>query len=445
VIAFNLDQPDQPTLVGPVIESFASWLDYKDNLLVIGVTSSFKFYNIDDPLNPIEINEYPLVSGRFFLTGVIYNDHLIVSDSRGGENAAIRVLDISDPENPIVLKVGTRAWSDGAYHLRIIDETLVECATNSIRSLDIAQLIEPGIVGAYRNIESGEGRGCVADGKNIVLNGKVFNVDDIKFDQLAEFEPISSQPDALSYGSLARRGIIFIPQHGLVQVLSANGVGQNKLFPQIADGGGYVFELVLTNPGKSTETATLYFRDSAGDPLELVLEGNTIAQSAVDIEIPPGGSLNLKTLGSGNLKTGYAQLYLPNSSSSVVSVGQYYFKGKLAVSVQNVESSKKYHVFVEKDLNVDSGITLVNMAGDDSNCTLTLRDENGDSLDNLFQTLESYGQIAKFFTELFPRYSSSLNFVGSLHVSCFRPFGMAGFRQQDDGTLGSLIASPSSF
>ena len=80
------------------------------------------------------------------------------------------------------------------------------------------------------------------------------------------------------------------------------GQSPTLIFPQLADGGGYVFEILLTNPTLGEESGVVYFWDTSGSPMEIQLAGT--GTTSVAYAIPSGGSKKITSDGAGELKVG---------------------------------------------------------------------------------------------------------------------------------------------
>ena len=174
---------------------------------------------------------------------------------------------------------------------------------------------------------------------------------------------------------------------GVFASLSVFCTGQTLIFPQIADGGGFTLELILTNPTAQEDTGTILFKSSSGDALTLTIDGSEV--SSVSYSMPPGGVYKLQTDGVGDLKGGYATVTSNNSGSQISGTVIYSFNG-MEVSVPSAPLTTEFHVFVERDEGVNSAVALVNtnqgvppFSSGDITVTLLLLDENGLKVDVL--------------------------------------------------------------
>ncbi|HSR53555.1 MAG TPA: hypothetical protein VLV83_22240 [Acidobacteriota bacterium] len=210
------------------------------------------------------------------------------------------------------------------------------------------------------------------------------------------------------------------------------------VFPQIADGGEIRSEIILTNPGRSSERGTIYFRDRAGGPLQLSIQGNPASQ--VEFAVSPGGTFKLVTDG-GDLKLGYAEVFSQNVDSRLT--GSLIFSLNGEVSVTGSEPSKEFHVFTESTTTSRSGMALVNVSTRPADIHLTLRDSDGGVLRDQVLPLESGEGTSAFVDELFP--DAPAQFSGSVHVRSDRFFAMMGLRQRSDLSLSGLSGAPSAF
>src|SRR5262249_51853073 len=98
---------------------------------------------------------------------------------------------------------------------------------------------------------------------------------------------------SLPVGAIALRGRVNERSEFLMTTLRVKDLAEAPssaavVFPHYADGGGWLTQLVLTNPGDSTITGSVQFLDPQGTPAVLKISNQT--DSSFTYSIPPRSS-----------------------------------------------------------------------------------------------------------------------------------------------------------
>jgi len=218
-----------------------------------------------------------------------------------------------------------------------------------------------------------------------------------------------------------------------ISSLSAT-VGQNLVFPHIADGGGWTTELALVNPTDDVITGTVQFfgQGTAGAPadaLELNLNGQT--GSIFTYTIAPRSSWVGKTAGTGPAtRVGSARVTpsASNSAASAAAVFSFRRNGFVVTEsgVAATTAGSGFRLFVESSGNfnaaevgsLQTGIAITNLADTPALATLELTNLDGASVGTTGTILlPAKGQLAMFLNQL-PGFSAIASpFQGILRIA----------------------------
>ena len=240
-----------------------------------------------------------------------------------------------------------------------------------------------------------------------------------------------SSPSSVTSSLFASLIVVFLA----VQLLSAQET-PTLIFPQIADGDGFRFELGLTNVGTHQDEGTIFFKDDDGNPLSIVVEG--ALRSSIEYSVPAGGAFTIQSDGEGSLKGGYATIVSDNTASLLNGNLVYEFNGK--VSVAAAPLSKEYHALAELDASTDTGIAVVNLGASQISITIKLLRDDGSEVEEQTIQLSSGEHQARFISEMFPGAGSS--FKGSIHLKSDSDFAMIALQQFSGTSLATVSSSP---
>ncbi len=220
-----------------------------------------------------------------------------------------------------------------------------------------------------------------------------------------------------------------------------NAQNPTLIFPQIADGGGFRLEVILTNPTAEVETGSISFQASTGDPLPLAISGSEAA--SISYSIPPGGIFKVQTDGAGaEVKSGYATVTSDNTASQITGTVIYNLNG-MDISVASAPISTEFHVFVEKDELSNSGVAFLNPNDEAISISAILLNDVGEEIEAVRVDLSPGQHNAQFVDQLFSGVGQTLR--GSVQAFSDGEFCLIGFRQRSSGSLATLSGSPKAF
>ena len=196
-------------------------------------------------------------------------------------------------------------------------------------------------------------------------------------------------------------------------------------FPQFANGGDTVSDLVLVNVDSKAVTPVVRFYSSAGDPIS----ADSVVDVTEDMELMTDGALSITRaippLGERTIST-HGEGMLTSGSVRVVSDG--YVGGLLrfdsmAVGVAGVGAAQPVNDAVfparRKEGGINTGAAIRNLESEVVSLTCHLM-QDGEMLEMATVELAGNGQQARFINEMFPDADTS-DFTGS--VRCIAPEG----------------------
>lgn len=193
--------------------------------------------------------------------------------------------------------------------------------------------------------------------------------------------------------------------------------------------------ITLLNPDPDQAAqVSIEFRDDAGDPLSVPLEGGQVA-SQLEATLPPGGSRSWQTTRDGPVRTGSAVVSADRRVAGVILFGG-------SVGIAGVGSSSPLREMVapvEKAPGVNTGLALMGL-GPDQVLTLALRDAQGNSLARAELELPAGAHRALFVDEIpWQEPWTAQEFQGSLWVEGEADFAATVIRQSSG--LGTEFAT----
>jgi hypothetical protein len=132
------------------------------------------------------------------------------------------VYDFKDPSYlQLVQRIDT---SELAYHILVMGENLITCASDHITLWDLSRIDYP----QFLSSERGKARVCLADGENLIANGLVFKLGFESLDRVQDFDSQMGLEDAsedvqrelLPYGSAVNPQFVFLAQSSRVLMLA---------------------------------------------------------------------------------------------------------------------------------------------------------------------------------------------------------------------------------
>jgi hypothetical protein len=188
-------------------------------------------------------------------------------------------------------------------------------------------------------------------------------------------------------------------------------------FAQLADGGGYITQVMLSNPGVTDVTATLEaFKTATGTPLTVTFNG--VTSSSFTWKIKSHGSLFLKSAGAGaQPETGWIRVQATGKLGG--SLIYSYFSGGKAISEAGFDPSAPltdFSLTVETRKNYYSGLAVANPNSTPLEVRYVLYDGDGNWRAQSSQPLGAMEHRAKLIEEIFPG-KIPTDFTGSVTAS----------------------------
>jgi hypothetical protein len=205
-------------------------------------------------------------------------------------------------------------------------------------------------------------------------------------------------------------------------------------FPQIADGtgagGGWQTTFYLANRSNSQTTATVTFYDDTGTPMSVSIGGQQTTQ--ITISLPPLATTELKTDGTGVLKTGWATL---QADQSIAGLALFTFLDDSGGFVDEVGSPatialRSTSAFAQTSPGISTGVAIANPNSSPADVTLIATDLNLQEMASTTITLPAMGHIARYITELFPQ-AALRTFDGKIEVISAWPLATLALRQRE--------------
>ncbi len=217
LIVLDVSVPGQATQVD-MRSDFAFYnLAQSGSLLVACGKGRVGLYSIEAPLSPQPLAVIEVPADRYVFSAAIVGQTLYVSEfSTGTPTAsALRIIDISDPTNPTLVRVIDRP--DVAYQLRGIGQSLVEATSHAISLWDVSTPADPLLT----STQVANARFCAVDGENLIVSGAVFRIQDGQLEPVADFTRLGSTSDGWPYGSAVTPEWILLAYSQCVQILAA--------------------------------------------------------------------------------------------------------------------------------------------------------------------------------------------------------------------------------
>ncbi len=212
-------------------------------------------------------------------------------------------------------------------------------------------------------------------------------------------------------------------------------------FAQMADGGGYITQVVLSNPGVTDVTATLeaFKTGTAGAPLTVTFNGQT--SSRFTWKIKAHGSLFLKSAGAASrVETGWIRVKATGSLGGSLTYSC--LSGGKTISEAGLDPSTllaDFHLAVDTRQGYYAGLAVANPGSTPSEVRLVLYDSDGNWKAQSTQPLGAMQQMAKLVEEIFPG-KNLADFTGTVTASATGGSVIATTLRMDKevGTMSSI-------
>ena len=219
LIVFDVSVPRQPTQAEVQTGSTVYNLCRSENLLVACGRGQVQLFSLGTPLSPQSLSVIEVPSDRIVFSAAMVGHTLYTSEMSTGTPTAfaLRIIDISDPTHPSLIKVIDRP--DAAYQLRGIGQSLVEATPGSISLWDVSTPTDPLLT----STQTASARFCAVEGENIVVSGLVFRIQDAQLEPVSVFDHFGGTADGWPYGSAVTGQWILLAYSAGVQILTAAG------------------------------------------------------------------------------------------------------------------------------------------------------------------------------------------------------------------------------
>ncbi len=232
---------------------------------------------------------------------------------------------------------------------------------------------------------------------------------------------------------------------------AAAGPFRRLLFPQFVDGiwGGISnrSRIVLDNPSVEPVPGSVRFQNPEGGPAPVVVDGELRAE--VPFLLPPRGTAEVFTSGTGPLRTGAVEVEVPEPADDGVRGGLIFRILERSVSVPESPARNRQRIYVSLTPEERTGIALYNPSRTRSVLLrLLLRDGEGIEVGRNELLLEPGRQRARFLDE--PELFGALlehvpSFAGSLDILAVGDGAVSALgliQRREDGSLMTVPAGP---
>ena len=215
----DVQNPSAPSPIGSRDDLTIYNLIQHNNHLVATGLEKVAVYSIDTPSSPTWLSDLYIGQEEWVWSAAVYSDTLYTykwtTNWQGIYTDTLCVIDFSDPAHLSVLSVTDR--DDSAYHLRIVGNQMIECATSHVGLWNLDTPTNP----IFQATQPANARVCAQDGNNIVTNGTVFHPQGNALETATTFTPDGGQGDGFPYGSAVNSAFVFIAQSKRVLILNA--------------------------------------------------------------------------------------------------------------------------------------------------------------------------------------------------------------------------------
>jgi len=205
------------------------------------------------------------------------------------------------------------------------------------------------------------------------------------------------------------------------------------LFPQMADGGGYVTALDLLNTSSKVEKGILDFFDDSGSPLPVRQDGST-AGTAHKYSIPPDGIFHFQTDGlSAAVRLGWVRLTPDVGTSAPIGAGviSCSSQGIVVTQYDVPAAAPTTHARIYVDLlgRHRTALALANVSKEEASIALKAFQTDGSTAAGTSRgplRLRAGGHCTKSVSDLIAKLP--VGFSGVLDISSTRPFAALALR-----------------
>ena len=353
VDTYSLANPTAPLLQSSVSGARARSVVEQSGYL-LAVANALRVLSLDDPSTPEVIQTLPLHNP--WAIGAADGYLYISTFDTSAQTSGIEVIDFTQP--PTATSVGFVEVGPQLalpYRLQVVGPLLVACASGGVGFWSLSNPVNPALTDT-RSI--GGGRACVVYDHHLVTNGEVFDVRP-PFVRTGTFPPGGSQGDGAPYGSIVRPGRVYLAQSGGIQILQPPPAAT---LAQYVDGEAGAFQnrsrLILENGGEEEMTGSVIFRLPDGNPAPA--GGVAFPPEPVGFTLPPQGSFEFSTGGTGDLSAGPAEVRLDSMQSRGLQVTLIYQLLGNFVSVNQASLGREHSAYVTRNDEETTAIAIYN-------------------------------------------------------------------------------------
>lgn len=254
------------------------------------------------------------------------------------------------------------------------------------------------------------------------------------------------EPSEIQASDTNGSAVPMVSNEGVVTISDSGNTpieGENRLiFSQGAngtfEGGSFVVTLIFVNRTAAASNGRVSLFKSDGTPFVVTLTDGT-SDSSFEFTVPAGGSIFLRTDGSGDISAGYALLDATGPLGGTLIFTQRDGAGNVTseagVGASPVGARFSIPVLFDQG-GTNTGIAFVNFSSQTIQITLTRRDEAGTEREQEMITLEPGEHSPQFATELFDQLSGVAEFQGSIEITSSAPISAVALKLQ-----GSLLTT----
>ncbi len=226
----DIQDPSKPAVKANEMGRAIYSLHLAGDYLIATGEGRFIIYNASNPRNLGELSTTNTGSGTYNFGAVVYQDRLYTSLYTSEGKTPHGLLMAYDFTDPAGLLVNTQRVDTGdlAYHMWMVGDKLLRCTINDVEVWDVSEKDKP----RFKSAERGQGRVCIMDRNNLILNGPVLAFSEDTLMPLDSFDPKDeagnlstgqlAQSEAFPYSGTAVGNFILLPQDGRVLVLAGS-------------------------------------------------------------------------------------------------------------------------------------------------------------------------------------------------------------------------------
>lgn len=213
--------------------------------------------------------------------------------------------------------------------------------------------------------------------------------------------------------------------------------------PQIADGGGYVTEVLLVNSGATRLTGTAEFRAPSGQPLEVTVDG--VATASLPYDLGPDGSQYISTAPTApTVRTGYLVIRPAPGGAAPIASAVFTLRQdgdlRTATGVTPASLTGRARTLADRRFGHDTGLAIVNPSTNTATVRISIAFLNGATATATLR-LGAGTQTARFLSEIFQTVSA-VSLRGNMLLESDFPVAIMSLRSTVSGDRFLLSTLP---